>query len=223
VSGQQLAFDLEHRPALEEEDFLVAPCNADAVAWIDRYPDWPTKALVVSGEPGSGKTHLTRVFMAKTNAVAIAVATLREDAVPVLPDADAVVIEDADTIATDSVGEEALFHLYNQARESGTFLLLTAKNPPARWPIALADLSSRLRTASSAAIGAPDDALLSAVIVKLFSDRQLMIEGSVLDYTLARIERSFDAARRFVADADRKALEKKRRITVPLVRDILDR
>lgn len=223
MSGQQLAFDLEHRPALEEEDFLVAPCNADAVAWIDRYPDWPTKALVVSGEPGSGKTHLTRVFMAKTNAVAIAVATLREDAVPVLPDADAVVIEDADTIATDSVGEEALFHLYNQARESGTFLLLTAKNPPARWPIALADLSSRLRTASSAAIGAPDDALLSAVIVKLFSDRQLMIEGSVLDYTLARIERSFDAARRFVADADRKALEKKRRITVPLVRDILDR
>lgn len=223
MSGQQLAFDLEHRPALEEEDFLVAPCNADAVAWIDRYPDWPTKALVVSGEPGSGKTHLTRVFMAKTNAVAIAVATLREDAVPVLPDADAVVIEDADTIATDSVGEEALFHLYNQARENGTFLLLTAKNPPARWPIALQDLSSRLRTASSATIGAPDDALLSAVIVKLFSDRQIMIEGSVLDYTLARIERSFDAARRFVADADRKALEKKRRITVPLVRDILDR
>ena len=119
--------------------------------------------------------------------------------------------------------EEALFHLYNQAREAGTSMLLTAAKSPARWPIKLADLSSRLRTISSATIGAPDDALLSAVIVKLFADRQLTIEGSVLDYAIARMVRTFDAARQFVADADREALEKKRRITVPLVRDILER
>lgn len=223
MSGHQLAFDLEHRPALGEEDFLVAPCNNDAVEWIDRFPDWPTTALVVSGAPGSGKTHLTRVFMAKTNAMAMSVSTLRDNAVPALPEADAIVIEDADTLATDDIAEEALFHLYNQAREAGTSLLLTAGTPPARWPLKLADLSSRLRTASSVTIGAPDDALLSAVIVKLFADRQLMIESSVLGYVIARMERSFDAARRFVADADRKALETKRRITVPLVRDILER
>ena len=223
MSGSQLAFDLEYRPALGEDDFLVAPCNSDAVAWIDRFPDWPTKALVVSGELGSGKTHLTRVFMAKTKAVDISASTLRNNAVPVLPDADAIVIENADQLASDDTAEEALFHLYNQAREAETSMLLTAAKPPARWPIKLADLSSRLRTISSATIGAPDDALLSAVIVKLFADRQLTIEGSVLDYAIARMERTFDAARRFVADADRKALEKKRRITVPLVRDILER
>lgn len=219
--SQQLAFDLEHRPALGEEDFLVAPCNAEAVNWIDRFPDWPTHTLIISGQPGAGKTHLSRVFMAKTDAVEMLCSSLRENAVPVLPEAAAVVIENADTLAGNAIAEEALFHLYNQARASGSALLLTAGAPASRWPIKLADLSSRLRTAPSVEISGPDDTLLAAILVKLFADRQITIDHAVLDYVVPRIERSFAALQTFVAAADKKALEDKRRITVPLARAVL--
>ena len=92
---------------------------------------------------------------------------------------------------------------------------------PARWPIALPDLASRLRGAQVASVGAPDDALLTAVLAKLFQDRQVRIDADVLGYAVPRMERSFEAARRFVAEADRLALENKRRITVPLARAVL--
>ncbi|WNK01594.1 DnaA/Hda family protein [Thalassospiraceae bacterium LMO-JJ14] len=221
MSPKQLAFDLEHRPALGEDDYLVAPCNAEAVAWIDRYPDWPAPALVLSGDTGSGKTHLARVFMAKSSAMEMAHDFLH-NATPVFPDVRAVVIEDCDTLAGDPVAEEALFHLYNQAREDGRAILLTARKPAARWGIALADLASRLRAAPSVQISAPDDALLTMILVKLFADRQIGIEQAVLDFVVPRIERSFAAAQAFVASADRMALEDKRRITVPLAREVLN-
>lgn len=223
MSAKQLAFDLDHRPALGEDDYLVAPCNADAVAWIDRFPDWPAPALAVCGATGCGKTHLARVFMAKAGAVEIETAKLGNDAPPVFPDAPAIVIEDAAKIAGRPVAEEALFHLFNQARELRRGILLTAGEPPARWPLGLADLASRLRTAPAPVIGSPDDALLTALLVKMFADRQLEIGADVLEYVIPRIERSFAAARDFVADADRLALENKRRISVPLARSVLSR
>jgi DnaA regulatory inactivator Hda len=222
VSPKQLAFYLEHRPAHGEDDFLVAAPNAEAVAWIDRFPDWPAPALVLNGEAGSGKTHLARVFMAKTSAQELSHTFLKSDSTPAFPDCSTLVVEDCDTLIGDPIAEEALFHLYNQARESGRAMLLTARTPASRWGIALPDLASRLRAAPSAQISGPDEALLAAVLVKLFSDRQIGIEQAVLDYVVPRIERSFEAARAFVAAADKTALENKRRITVPLAREVLN-
>ncbi len=223
MSPKQLAFDLEHRPALGEEDFLVAESNADAVAWIDRYPDWPGPALVLSGDQGAGKTHLARVFMAKSGATEFPADSLKRDPVPPLPTETAIVIEDCDRVMSDAVAEEALFHLYNHARAEDRKLLLTARTPAARWPISLPDLASRLKTAPSVEIVGPGDTLLTALLVKLFADRQIGIDQAVLDYVVPRIERSFAAVQTFVAAADKTALENKRRITVPLAREVLNR
>jgi len=223
VSPKQLAFDLELRPAHGAEDFLVTQANAEAVAWIDRFPDWPAPALVLSGETGSGKTHLARVFMAATGATELSIADMLLTAAPVFPDCDALIIEDCDTLAGDEIAEEALFHLYNQAREANRAMLLTARTPASRWGIALPDLASRLRAAPSVQISAPDDALLTALLVKLFADRQIKVDQAVLDYVVPRIERSFGAAQAFVSQMDKTALEGKRRITVPLAREVLNR
>jgi DnaA regulatory inactivator Hda len=221
VTPRQLAFDLNLRPALGDEDFLVAPSNEEAVAWIDRYPDWPSPAVVIVGPPGAGKTHLGRVFMARTEAVEIGVGELAE-AVLVLGDAPKIFIDDASKIAGDDAAEEGLFHLYNKARSEGGAILLTATEAPARWPLALPDLTSRLKAAPAPVIGMPDDALLTALLVKLFADRQLTVSEDVLDYVIPRMERSFAAARSFVSNIDQLALEKKRPITVPLAREILN-
>jgi len=213
----QLPLDLAHRPALGRDDFLVAPANAEAVAWLDRWPDWPAPALVLTGPAGSGKTHLAQVFAARSGAVVLLPENLATARLPELVGAaPAAIVEEAA-----HAPEAALFHLYNLLAERGGHLLLPAREPPARWGIALADLRSRLLAAPVAALQPPDDILLAAILVKLFADRQLAVGAEVLAYLVPRLERSFDAAARIVAALDRAALAAHRPVTVPLAREVL--
>ncbi|MCG8508048.1 MAG: DnaA/Hda family protein [Rhodospirillales bacterium] len=217
----QLRLEFEPRPALGGDDFLVAPNNAEAVTWLDRWPDWPSTALVIHGPPGCGKSHLCQVFLAASEARHIGVSDLtRNPADVLLADAPAAVIDRAET-ALAAGAERPLFHLFNHLSETGRKLLLTARAPVSRWPVDLPDLHSRLATAVSAEIGPPDDPLIAAVIVKLFADRQLRIDDGVVTYLLSRMERSFDAARQLVSAIDDAALAEHRNITVPLVRKVL--
>lgn len=218
MTAAQLPLDLGHRPALAREDFLVAPANAAAVAWIDRWPDWPRRVLVLYGPAGSGKSHLVSVWRARSGARLVTdadLAALAPDALAA--GAAAVAIEDADRIA-DAV---SLLHLYNILAAAGAQVLVTTSEPPARWPGALPDLVSRLAAADTVALGPPDDALIAAVIAKLFADRQLAVEPDVLNYLVARIERSFEAARNAVSRLDAAALASRRGVTIALVREVL--
>jgi chromosomal replication initiation ATPase DnaA len=114
-----------------------------------------------------------------------------------------------------------LLHLYNCVVEAAASLLLVAREPPASWPIALPDLASRLRAAPVAAIAPPDDALLAAVLVKHFADRQVRVAPGLIGFLLRRMERSFAAAGALAARLDRLALGAGRPITVPLARRAL--
>ena len=140
-----------------------------------------------------------------------------------LEEARAVVIDNAERGAGVAETERALFHLYNLARETGGYLLLTAETAPAHWKIQLPDLRSRMVAAPAVAVGPPDDALLAAILVKLFADRQVRVGTDVIRFLVTHMERSFDAARRLVADLDAAALAARRRITVPLARRVLAR
>ncbi|HEU0070032.1 MAG TPA: DnaA/Hda family protein [Alphaproteobacteria bacterium] len=220
--GRQLAFDFGHRPSLGGEDFLVAPCNEAAVAWIDAWPNWPAPALVIHGPPGGGKTHLAGVWRARAHAIEIPASSVNAfDAAAALGDAQAAVVEDADSHAAEGPFARGLFHLYNLLAERRGHLLLTARAPVAQWPLTLADLRSRLQAAPAAAIELPDEGLTAALLVKLFADRQLKVGDDVLAYLLARMERSFDAAHRLVAAIDAAALDAKRNVSVPLAGEVL--
>jgi chromosomal replication initiation ATPase DnaA len=213
----QLILDLGHRPALGEADFLVAPCNQAAIQWLDRWPDWPAPALTLYGPIGCGKTHLARVFAVRSRAPVIAAHTLATDRVPdLIGRARACVVDDAD-----GASAEALLHLFNLVAERRGRMLLTARDPPARWPGLLPDLRSRLAAAPVVAVAAPDDALLAALLVKLFADRQLAVSEEVVLFLVRQMERSFEAARRLVADLDAAALRDHRGITIPLARSVL--
>lgn len=212
---RQIPIPFEHRPALERDDYLVTPANAEAVAWIDRWPDWPGPLLAVWGPEGCGKSHLAQVFLARTGGRLLSI----PDA-GVVTTGGAYVLEDLDRAP--SLDEEALFHLFNALKSAEGRILVTARTAPARWPIGLADLASRLKGSPAVEITAPDDALLAALLVKHFADRQLRVDAEVVTYMVPRMDRTFQAAADLVAAVDAEALARKRAVTVPLVRKVLE-
>ena len=223
MSGhRQLPLDFEHRPSLTGDNFLVVDSNRDAVGSLDRWPDWPTPALVIYGPAGCGKTHLAHAFLARSGGRRLSILDLSADEPrDLIEDVPACVMEDAERFLEAGL-EGALLHLYNALKEAGGHMLLTSRQPPARWQIRLADLRSRLNAATAVAIGAPDDALMEAVVVKLFADRQLKVGPDVVAFMVLRMERSFEAARELVARIDAAALRARRKITIRLVREVLE-
>jgi chromosomal replication initiation ATPase DnaA len=208
----QLVLPLETRSAQGRADFIVAPGNEQAVAFIDAFPNWPAPAVALHGPPASGKSHLAAVWADKAGARIIDAASLGAD----LPQG-ALVVENV----ASGVPEAPLFALL----ERGAPLLLTSQLRPADWPQAfqflLPDLASRLRALLAFALWAPDDALLMGLAVKLFADRQLQVPETVVAHMIRSLDRSPEAIRDFVAQADTVALAEKRPINLSLIKELL--
>ncbi len=215
---RQLAIELPVRPALGRADFLVSDCNSAALAWIERWPDWPERRLVLHGPQRCGKSHLAQLWCGESGARLIAGAALAQHTPPFGNGAvpPAIVVDDAE-----AAPEEALLHLYNSCAEAGIGLLVVSREAPASWPIALPDLASRLRAMPAIGIDPPDDALLGAVLVKHFADRQLRVMPLVIGYLVPRMERSFAMAATLAARLDELALATGRPIGLPLARRAL--
>jgi len=221
-SNAQMALDLGHREALGREDFLVSDANQDAVRWIDMWPKWPAPALILQGPAACGKSHLSAVWQEKSKAAFITAEELTTHEADMLAGrADTLILDHIDPWISDKAAETTLFHLYNILKSENRTMLITMRMSPAHADFVIPDLASRLRAAPLAAIAPPDDGLLAAVLVKLFSDRQLQLSAEVLAYILPRMDRSFGAAYELVAKADKKALAEKRAITIPLIREFL--
>ncbi len=222
-SVRQLILDLGHRPALGREDFLVAESNELAVEWIDRWPDWRSQALAVYGPAGSGKTHLCQVWRRSSQAVEVTVERLRRyDPPDLLGGQNNCALDGfASVVGQEPEVAQRMLHLYNMILERGGYLLVSDREPPARWRCPLADLHSRLAGMQAVALKQPDETLIQAVMVKLFADRQLTVGPDVIRFLTPRIERSLDAARQVVAAIDERALAAGRAVTVPLARQVL--
>ncbi len=217
---RQLAFDLPARQGFRREDFFVSPANAAALAAIDGWQGWPGGKMLLIGPRGSGKTHLARLWAQESGAAILPAADLPTADLPALSAAGAVAVEDAEAAAGHPQTEAAFFHLHNLVTQSG-HLLVTAATPPRDWGLALPDLASRLQAAPLTRIEAPDDALLSAVLIKLFGDRQIAVPPNLIPYLVQRMERSINAARELVARLDAHALAAGRPITRQLAADVL--
>lgn len=214
---RQLALALPHAESFAREDFLTGTSNQAALAMVERWPDWPDRTLALIGPEGAGKSHLAAIWAEIAGARRVSARALGETDLLSALATGALVVEDAPA----RLDERALFHLLNLVREEQAFLLMTARSPPAGWTVALPDLASRLRAIPLVSLSAPDDALLRALLVKLFADRQLAVDQTVIGYIATRIERSFAAARAAVGELDREALRLKRPVTRALAADTL--
>ena len=204
----QLPLPFVHEPKLGAEDFMPSASNAAALAAVAGWPDWADPVLLLIGPEGSGKSHLARIWASRVGARVLDCDDFERD-LRDLVQAPAV-LEDADR---SNLPEARLFHLLNLVREAGSWLLITARQAPDAWGLKTPDLVSRLRLASTAEMGLPDEALMRAVLVKLFADRQLSVEANLIDYLALHLERSLAAVQRTVEDLDRAGLGKGRRIS----------
>lgn len=213
--AEQLSFDLPARPALGRDDFFVSPANALAVAMISDTRTWPDRKLALTGPQGAGKTHLAHVWAAQTGARIIAACDLTDDMAPEVAGGP-VVVEDVPDIAASAACQTALFHLHNLVLSNGHCLMMTGQKPPNLWALSLPDLQSRVQAAQHVALEGPDDALLAAVLAKLFADRQVTPKPDVIPYLVAHMNRSFEAAAQVVDQLDRMSLAESHTLSRPL-------
>lgn len=218
VQPRQLALALPYRENLTRDDFLEGASNTAALRLIEQWPDWPVPIVMLIGPRGAGKSHLAAIWAEMAGARTVSAGRLTIAAVPVALATGAVVVED---VAAGRFDEAALFHLVNLAREEGAFALLTARSAPAHWTIGLRDLASRLRAIATIELAEPDDALLKALIVKLSTDRQLLLDEATVNYLADRIERSCVAACEAVARLDEASLRLHRPVTRALAAEII--
>jgi chromosomal replication initiation ATPase DnaA len=221
AASRQLALPFAHRPRFARADFIAAPSNAAALAWLDRDggAQWPDHRLALWGEAGCGKTHLLQVWARDHDALLLPGTALRGlTGLPGQGAGGGVAVDDAD-MATD---ERALLHLLNAAREQGLPILLAGREPPSRWPVLLPDLASRLRATAAVALGRPEEALLRVLLLRLLAERQLAVTPPVVEWLLLRLPRRADAMREAARLLDQAALASGGAVTRTLAAAVLD-
>lgn len=211
---------------LGREDFVVAPANRAALAFIEAWPNWPTPALILRGPKGAGKSHLAHIWQTRARATVLDGSALAfENVRDLLGDSRTLLVENADRLLADKPElEPAFYALFGAIAERQGAMLLTARQTPSSWPLQLADLRSRLLGATQVSIGMPDDALLLGVLMKLLSDRQLETSPNVFRFLIPRIERSMGALQELADRLDAGAMaarRRRRRVTMPLAKRAL--
>ena len=221
VAPEQLVLDWPWGLAPARRTTVETPALAPALSLVDRWPHWPAPVAALVGPAGSGKSHLARLWVARAEAYALAPERL-DGFDPAVLGPRAVVIED---VSASVLGRHAaavgLFHLLNHARGQGSFVLLTARADPARWPLGLPDLASRLAAAALVQVPVPDEATMRAVLLRLLGERQMPADAAILDAAVARLDRSLAACRDLVRRLDRTALATGRPVSARMVRELL--
>jgi chromosomal replication initiation ATPase DnaA len=191
----QIALPLAWPADPRDDEFLVTPSNARAVSALDHWATWPVMTALLVGPRKSGRSLLSRIFAAKSGGT---------------------IIDDAATRA-----EVDLFHAWNAAQADRRPLLIVADAAPPEWSIRLPDLRSRLAASPTYTIGPPDDALMRALFERQFGRRGLDARPDVIDWLVARIERSHVAVMRTVDALDQEVMERRKRLSIPLARTVL--
>jgi chromosomal replication initiation ATPase DnaA len=213
---RQLPLPLPHTESHDPADLLEDDSNREALAWLRRPEQWPNGRLALAGPPATGKTHMLRGLAAGRGWPVLDGTGLR--GLPEVPaDAAGLALDDADCVPE----EASLLHLINICAERGQRLLVAGREPPARWPVALPDLRSRLRATAVAGVRPPEDALLAALLHKHFADRQLRLDPALAAWLLPRLPREAAAVAEAASRLDRAALACGGRVTRSLAASVL--
>ena len=206
----------EHR-AYKKEDFYVSPSNQEAYDFIDSWPKWIKRIVNIFGPSGSGKSHLASILKMKTKCLEISPEKLNENVIFEFKTKEALIIENFN----EKISEKLLFSIWNIAHQDNKFFLINSAKPISSYKFKLPDLTSRVKSTLIIGIKLPSDDLISAIITKNFSDKQIMIEEKHIDYIIKRIDRSYEKISQFILILDKYSLKKGSPFGLKLIKEVL--
>jgi len=217
MSDQLILKFPEHR-AYKREDFYVSPSNQEAYDFINNWPKWIKRIVNIFGPSGSGKSHLSSILKTKTKCLEILANELNEDIIFEFKTKEVLIIENFN----EKISEELLFSLWNVALQDNKYLLITSKKPITEYNFKLPDLKSRVNSTIVIGIKLPTDELISVIIAKNFSDKQIKVEKKHIDYIIKRIDRSYKKISQFISVLDKYSLKKGSPFNLKLIKDVLN-
>ena len=213
----QLILKFPSDEAYLNEDFYVSPSNHEAYDYINSWPQWIKRIVNIYGPSGSGKTHLSSIFKSKTSTLTVDAKTINESIISTFKTKEALIIEDLD----DKVNETLLFSLWNIALQDNKYFLLTSEKSIHEYKFKLPDLQSRVLSTVTIGIKLPSDDLISVILAKNFSDKQIKIEKKHIDYIIKRIDRSYEKISQFILTLDKYSLKKGSPFSIKLIKEVL--
>ena len=216
MSDQLILKFPEHR-AYKKEDFYVSPSNQEAYDFINNWPKWIKRIVNIFGPSGSGKSHLSSILKTKTKCLEISANELNEDIIFEFKTKEVLIIENFN----EKISEELLFSLWNIALQDNKYFLINSIKPISSYKFKLPDLTSRIKSSLNIGIKLPSDDLISAIIAKNFSDKQIMVEEKHIDYIIKRIDRSYEKISQFILTLDKYSLKKGSPFSLKLIKEVL--
>ena len=203
----------EHR-AYKKEDFYVSPSNQEAYDFINSWPKWIKRIANIYGPSGSGKSHLASILKTKTKCLEIFPEQLNEDTIFEFKTNEALIIENFN----EKISEKLLFSIWNIALQDNKYFLINSAKPINSYKFKLPDLTSRVKSSLIIGINLPSDDLISAIIAKNFSDKQIMVEEKHIEYIIKRIDRSYEKISQFILILDKHSLKKRSPFSLKLIK-----
>ena len=215
--NDQLILKFPTHQTYKKEDFYVSPSNQEAYDFINSWPKWIKRIVNIFGPSGSGKSHLTSILKRKTQCLLVDSNKLSEKIFLKFKTKEALVIENLN----DSVSEKLLFSLWNIALQDNKYVLITSRRPVSEYKFKLRDLRSRVNSSLIIGINLPSDDLISVILAKNFSDKQIKVEKKHIDYIIKRIDRSYEKISQFILTLDKYSLTKGSPFTLKLIKEVL--
>jgi len=215
--SDQLILKFPSHQAYKKEDFYVSPSNKEAYDFINSWPKWIKRTVNIFGPSGSGKSHLASILKSKTSHLQIEGKNLSDEIFFKFKIKEALIIENLD----EKVSEKLLFSLWNTILQDNKYLLITSKKPINSLKFELRDLMSRVTSSLIIGINLPSDDLISVILAKNFSDKQIKVEKKHIDYIIKRIDRSYEKISKFISTIDKYSLKKGRPFSLKLIKEVL--
>ena len=215
--NDQLILKFPTYQAYKKEDFYVSPSNQEAYDFINNWPKWIKRIINIFGPSGSGKSHLASILKNKTSCLKIDSNEINEKIFLKFKTKEALIIENLN----EKISEKLLFSLWNIALQDNKYLLITSIKPISLYKFKLTDLTSRVKSRLAIDIDLPGDDLISVILAKNFSDKQITVEKKHIDYIIKRIDRSYEKISQFILTLDKYSLKKGSPFSLKLIKEVL--